>query len=154
MDTFQFEAKVGWPDWAKIFYRVNGIPSNLIIPAPLLPDTWYDLPAYDFQSTRVRFEDTVLVGLSAPKSPITLRELRISPNPLTTSRLLNISGLTGETNTTLDFYTTSGTRVTSFLINNGKKAVTLNLSRLARGVYLLHIHNNHLSHREKLLLID
>ncbi len=150
-DTIQFEAKAAWPDWARLFYRVNGIPGNHII-NPLLPDTWYDLPAYDFQGTKVRFEDTVLVGLSAPNPEFTPERVQITPNPVTGLRL-NITGLPTNTPLTINFYNIAGGIAGSFSVTTGKNQTAIDLNRMARGVYLVRIHGRNVTYQEKVLLL-
>jgi len=146
-DTFQFLTKPEWPYRATIFYQVNGIPNQLIID-PLLPDTWYELSSYDLQGPRVRFEDTILQGLEAPEQIPGYQNLQIAPNPAKGGRVwLELA------NARVEVYCITGNRSPVRLSRDGKR-VSIDISHLKSGVYLIRVKGSGFELRRKLLLVN
>jgi hypothetical protein len=146
-DTFQFLTKPEWPFRTRIFYRVNGLPYQHII-EPLLPDTWYELPSYDLQGPRVRFEDTILQGLQTPEQMPEYQNLQITPNPARGGRVwLELA------NATVEVYCITGNRCPVRLNQDGRR-VSIDISHLQSGVYLIRVKGNGFELSRKLLLIN
>ncbi len=136
LDTFQFQQKSEWPQWCKLFYRVNGIPSQFNID-PLLADTWYELPSYGFQNPKVRFEDTVLVGITQPESPLRPHRVTITPNPATGGFLLINAPAPADGSFRLEIYDLAG----NLVYENDWESLAnvplqVDISSLRTGVYL------------------
>lgn len=136
-DTFQLQQKTNWPQWCKLFYRVNGIPSQFDID-PLLADTWYELPSYNFQNPKVRFEDTVLVGIAQPESPLRPHRVTITPNPATGSFLQISTPVDGCFR--LEIYDLAGNLVYEHKWQIcAKSRLKVDISALPAGVYLTRV---------------
>jgi hypothetical protein len=149
LDTFQFQQKTEWPQWAELFYRVNGIPSRLTI-SPLLSDTWYDLPGLEFQSSRVRFEDTVLVGIKTPNNREAQFHRSLFPNPVSGNRLrLSYTGV--ESELAIELYSVAGRTVYSGTVSGAHPAVEL--TGIKPGVYLLRLRGKELDLCQRLVLV-
>lgn len=150
LDTFQFQQKSEWPQSAELFYRVNGIPSRIFI-SPILPDTWYDLPGYDLQTTKVRFEDTVLVGIKAPDNQPSVSSLSIFPNPAAGNqiRLRGFAGVQSEL--AVQLYTVAGRTVYSGTVSGSEPAVEL--TGIKPGVYLLRVQGQDIDLCQRLVVV-
>ncbi|MEO0053323.1 MAG: T9SS type A sorting domain-containing protein, partial [candidate division WOR-3 bacterium] len=137
LDTFQFQQKSEWPQWCRLFYRLNGIPSQFTID-PLVVDTWYELPSYNFQNPKVRFEDTVLVGIAQPEVKPGLKRMTLAPNPAGHFLLLNCPAITG--GLWLEIYDLAG----NLVYEKHWQAVAhsplrVDISLLSPGVYLTRV---------------
>lgn len=151
-DTVQLEQKSEWPQWAELFYQVNGIPNRMVVD-PILPDTWYDLFSYDLQGSRVRFEDTVLVGISTPTRPAPEPLSVRIPNPITGNQVQFNLALEPGQRVNFSVYDISGQELlTGSALTPA--TINLNLTGRAKGVYLLRIRSENLEIKEKLLLVN
>lgn len=152
-DTLQLEQKSEWPQWAELFYRVNGIPNSMTI-NPILPDTWYDLATYDLQGSKVRFEDTVFPqGINTPRYGYNFTGFTITPNPVTGGRTQVNLPFESVNSPSFKIYDINGEEVRSGTPPSSPK-FELNLSGLAKGVYLIRIRAEGLELKEKILILD
>ncbi|MEO0026255.1 MAG: T9SS type A sorting domain-containing protein [candidate division WOR-3 bacterium] len=139
LDTFQFQQKSEWPQWCRLFYRLNGIPSQFTID-PLVVDTWYELPSYNFQNPKVRFEDTVLVGIAQPESPLRPHRITITPNPATGGFLLINAPAPANGSFRLEIYDLAGNLVyEKHWQTVAHSPLRVDISLLSPGVYLTRV---------------
>jgi hypothetical protein len=146
-DTYQLAPKTEWPQWGELYYRVNGIPNRLVL-NPILPDTWYELSGFDLQGAMVRFEDTVLQGINTPPAPNRPQTISVFPNPVRAG-LIRLEPVVMQ----VELYDIIGNRCPVQLTRD-QSGVTLDISRLDCGIYLLRIRNAGFESTTKILKLQ
>ncbi|MGQ9708594.1 MAG: T9SS type A sorting domain-containing protein [bacterium] len=150
-DTYQFEVKNEWPSGTILFYRIESLPFSQYI-EPVEPDTWYELSGAPTQGPRVMFKDTILLGIRESGRVSGSRPFAISPNPVL-SGLANINCPDSGTRIALKIYDISGREVLDRQIVAVPAGITLDLSSLKSGIYLMRIEGSGFALNRKLLLL-
>jgi len=147
VDTFVFQPKMMWPDSALLNYLLNNTPHQLMINS-LQPDSWYELPGLDFQGPRVCFQDTAPHGIQAPPNNNRFTGLTIFPNPVREG-LVRLEPTFAQ----VELYDIIGNRCPIHLTRD-QYGVTVDISKLDCGIYLLRIRNRGFESTTKILKLQ
>jgi hypothetical protein len=147
-DTFRFTPLDEWPSAVDLFYHVETVPGRHQID-PLEKNQSYMLPV---PGSYVMFTDS-FTGITEGFGPATLASLRTSPNPLAGTFATVRYSLPGNGPAVLSVWDVTGQTVLEQPLAAARAGTaSLDLRRLAAGVYLVRVTTDGFSVTQKLVV--